>query len=168
MKKLICFALTCYTACAHSGVIGDWIDGEFDDGEPYVMSLGRNNTAIWKSCDHTDATCTWRVGLVTSCEAGASYPALINSDSGASQHTLQCEGKITVSGNAIYRYSISNPDAIDTAVSSGSTLGVVYPLAGGNFQVVRFATKLGAAAVKKLAEAYKSPPKKAILKGSVL
>jgi hypothetical protein len=92
MKKLI-FALLIVVTQLHAAdqTFGSWFVGTTKDNDGmYTATVNDSGIIFGKYCFFSGNTCYWTVSDGSTCETSASYPVLMNSDSGATAAMLQC------------------------------------------------------------------------------
>jgi hypothetical protein len=114
----------------------NWRNGITNDkSATYVATVNESSTILGKYCYFDSNTCMWILMNKVSCKEKDSYPALASVDKQALSIELVCLGNI---GDGLYRYGIRPYEGIDTAITQSKTIGIVSPLADGNFRVNRF------------------------------
>lgn len=148
---------------AQADSIGAWTTGVTNDGGAvYAATVNDSGSLLGQYCFPGEGGCIWFLGMGTSCEEGARYPVLANSDSGATHISVYCSAQVE---NGLYRYVFTEFDAIDELVKKASRVGFAVPLQSDNFKVIRFdlvgsnrALEVLATAVAKLQESAKTKP----------
>lgn len=114
--------------------VGDW---SYQAGDAFYAATVNDSGGIFGQwCDGPSQTCVYLIGTTTACETDASYPVLVNSDSGSSSMTIICRGKLD--GQSFYRFAFSNFDQMDITVRSAKRIGIAMPLRDDQFKVSRF------------------------------
>lgn len=122
---------------------GDWhwnIDGTD------MFYAGTSNNAenlLVQFCYLTDGNCIYAVSFGLTCDKGAKYPALVNTDSGARSIELICGNKMQ--GQNVLMFS--NFEEIDDVIRSNDRVGFVLPLKGDEFKAIRFSLRGSAKAL---------------------
>ena len=119
---------------ASAQTIGLW-DYEINN-DFYAGTTNDSSNSLGQQCSMSARTCRYFVGLPTSCKDGVSYPALVNSDSGAFYAKLVCVGK--VGKYNLYRYIFEDFSDIDSAIRNSKRIGIAVPMEGGEVMVLRF------------------------------
>lgn len=143
-------------ADAQTRQFGAWAAGVLDGAEGvFAATVNDSGGILGQYCFQELGSCMWLLANDTSCEAGAKYPVLVNTDSGATSTSIRC---VDVDGKA--RYVFETFDVIDDAVRSASWFGIAFPMQSGRFQVSRFSMQGASQAVsimRKAAEASARP-----------
>ncbi len=110
---------------------GDWTV-KYLSATSTIASVSNDAGSIFGTiCDQTE--CTAFFNPTIECEDGQSYPALVNAPAAAFTVTLKCE-KV----DDLFLYSIPLEGGVTEAMSVGGVLGIAFPMASGQFKVVRF------------------------------
>ena len=132
---------------------GDWDIGiSSDKTSAFSATVNSSGQIIAKRCTFAKKECTWHISTKEKCEKDESYPALVNTDHGAGQVTLICEGQFDDGSD--YRYVFSDWKAIENFILSGTRIGIAFPLQSDNFIVYRFSLKGSKAATERLEAAF--------------
>lgn len=134
---------------------GGWITGTADSGELYAATVNDSSAVLGQYC--SSDSCAWIIGMSTSCEAGAKYTILANTDIGAYHLDIYCNRKLE---GGVYQYVFTDFAAIDGLVKSGSRIGFAIPLEKDQFIVVRFLLNGSKAAIAALATEKNTLPNK--------
>jgi hypothetical protein len=150
MKKLFLVAMVaCVTtlggwanAASVKNISEDYTDWSVMNGEGKparynaITTSTDNEGYLVYSC-HVKGSCFLTMLVTATCEIGASYPMLMNSDSGASSVQTTCVDIHTDLGAA--EYQIEDPDAVlAETVFNDMRVGIAIPMADGKFKAVRF------------------------------
>lgn len=131
-------------ASAQGQIYDDWAVGVKDDGTAvFAMTANQSGSAMGQFCFFSQQVCEYRILSDKQCKEGNKYPGLLNSDKGATALTLTCGASV---GDGRYVLAIEPFGPIDEAVRHGSHLGMVIPLTGDQFHVMRFSLRGSAAA----------------------
>jgi len=114
---------------------GDWTVGVNDEGNPYAVTANDSGSILGKVCLMNLDKCVYLLGVPLRCEAGSSYPTLINSTVGAFANTLLCSGNKTLDH---YSYFFDNYDLVEKTVLVADRVAVALPISGDNFRVAHF------------------------------
>ena len=138
---------------AEGRISGDWI-WNVDDKDVF-WAAAQNNAGhfIGQSCYLKDGDCVYIVHLGSICEAGAEYPAMINSDSGSASVKLTCVNEFEPGK---WMFIIHPFDDVDTFVRSALHIGIAVPMEGGQFKVDRFSLKGSKNAIDLMRQAAKA------------
>lgn len=123
---------------------GDWT-WSVDDSETYYA--GTENSAgqmLAQFCHLDTGNCVYAVGFDTTCDEGDSYPALVNTDNGASSIEFLCGGELKDGSHLML---IQDFDQIDGIVRKAKRIGFALPMQGDEFKAVRFSLKGSVAAI---------------------
>jgi hypothetical protein len=123
---------------------GDWTWSIEDPEMYYAVTENSAGQVLMQMCDTTDSTCVYVVGFDTTCEEGASYPALVNTDNGASSIEFLCGAKLKDDTNLML---IQGFDQIDGIVRKARRIGFALPMQGDEFKAIRFSLKGSVAAM---------------------
>lgn len=111
----------------------------------FAASINDSGGILGKYCYRAADSCMWLLAVDVSCDDGAEYPILVNSEVGAAYLRLLCkpiEGK--------NRYIFMDYDTMDKAVLGGKQVGIAFPMQSGRFQVSRFNVNQAAEALATL------------------
>lgn len=155
---LLLLCLPYATAFAANRVIGDWVVSA-DSGLYETYTGNESGSTLGLLC--TDTSCSFYLRAGITCESGASYLALINSENGASAQQLSC-APLTLNGRTEYVILIGDIESFATTVLSASTVGIAIPMASGQFKVSRFSLRGASKALEAVVNLRKagaaSPP----------
>jgi hypothetical protein len=127
-----------------SGVrAGDFTSGDWtwnvDDPETFYAATGNSaGQMLMQLCDVNEGSCLYAVGFDTTCNEGATHPALVNTDETAASITLHCGKKLKDGTNLMF---IENFDQIDGIIRDARRIGFALPMQGDEFKAVRFSLK---------------------------
>ena len=119
---------------ASAQTVGSW-DFEIKN-DFYAGTTNESSNTFGQQCSLADKTCRYFVGLPATCHSNVSYPALVNSDSGAFAAQLLCVGK--VGKYNLYRYVFKDFDNIDSAAKTSTRIGIAIPMEDSEVMVLRF------------------------------
>lgn len=138
-------------ATAKDVAVGNWSYSI----EKNVRSASTFNDAgnlfgVW--CYSSSATeCAFQLSVDISCEQDSIIPVLINSDGGAVHLTVTCGVTKSNNGN-FYFLRFAEFDQIKNITEGSQWFGVAFPMASGQFKVVRFSMVGSRAAIKALTD----------------
>jgi hypothetical protein len=132
---------------------GKWFTGVSDSGDAYYAStINESGNLLGQYCFPVEGNCFWLVGLNTACKEGAKYPILVNSDTGAAHMTMYCSAQLK---SGLYRYIITEFDAMNTVVTKSIRIGFALPLQSDQFRVIRFDLSGSNSAISQMINAAK-------------
>lgn len=140
MKKAF-LAVLAAACCATAGAqtqFGAWNVGLNDDGLPFMYTVNDSGSMFGKWCDGQANQCFWLVLTENTCEDGARYSVMINTDRGSVTSDMTCVGAYNLAGRVLYRNAISSHTEMDGMAREASRIGFAMALASGDFRVVRF------------------------------
>ena len=143
MKFLVTGLATTFFQMASSQTVGSW-DYEIKN-DFYAGTTNDSSNTFGQHCSTSDKTCQYFVGLPSSCQDKVSYPALVNSDSGAFHARLVCVGR--VGKYNLYRYVFEDFAKIDSAVKNSTRIGIAVPMENSEVIVLRFSLDGALAAI---------------------
>lgn len=112
----------------------DWSVGVLDDRSgAYAATASDTGAVLGEFCTFS-GVCKVRLLIPVNCEAGAVYPALVNSDMGGVHITLICEGKV----NDIAHFSMREPDIVRGLFRQATRIGFAVTMKHDEFRVFRF------------------------------
>jgi hypothetical protein len=130
---------------------GKWTVVTDDPTMMYAVTFNDSGALFGQYCYPDKGTCLWLMSTSTSCEKDHKYPILANSDGGAVQLTLQCQGPIGDKGtDAKYAYVFTDFDEVSDLVKNATRIGFAVPLQADQFKVVRFEVDGSAAAISAM------------------
>ena len=134
VKFLVAGLATTFLQMASAQTVGLW-DYEINK-DFYAGTTNDSSNTFGQQCAMSDKTCRYFVGLPSSCQDKVSYPALVNSDSGAFHARLVCIGR---GGKYnLYRYVFQDFANIDSAVRNSKRIGIAIPMENSEVMVLRF------------------------------
>jgi hypothetical protein len=117
---------------------GDWA-WNVDDPETYYAATGNSaGQMLMQLCDINEGSCLYAVGFDTTCNEGATHPALVNTEETAASITLHCGKKLKDGTNLMF---IEDFDQIDGIIRNATRIGFALPMQGDEFKAVRFSLK---------------------------
>jgi len=118
---------------------GKWTVVTDDPTMMYAVTFNDSGALFGQYCYPDKGSCLWLIGVAMQCEKDHQYPVLANSDGGAVQLKLMCQGAIgTAKEDQKYAYVFSDFDAVTSLVKSAKRIGFAVPLQADQFKVVRF------------------------------
>ena len=113
-----------------------------------AASINDSEGILLKVCFTANQQCVWAVTAGPGCVPGESYPGIVNSDSQATSVELVC----TTYGET-NSFGISPYTVMQHIAEVDDSMGIVIPLEGGRFRVMRFSLR-GAWAASKALESW--------------
>ena len=162
--KTIVVTLVFGLAISSGARAGDFTSGDWtwnvDDPETLYAATGNSaGQMLMQFCDANEGSCLYAVGFDTTCNEGATHPALVNTDETTASITLHCGKKLKDGTNLMF---IENFDQIDGIIREARRIGFALPMQGDEFQAVRFSLKGAVAALDAMRKyAAKSGERKA-------
>lgn len=102
---------------------GSW-SVELQEGQGLWASTKGDRGALGQYCSDEGA-CAWILVLWgAACDDGDQHPVLLNTDRAASQHVVQCMGRVPGIGSAL---AFVDFDRVDAALRGGSAVGIAIP-----------------------------------------
>ncbi len=142
--------LPAVAASADTTTIGDWEVGFADDGATvYAGTVNDSDSVLAETCATDKDACYWILTTDSTCEAGAEYPVLVNSDQSAASAVVTCLG--AAQSNGFYRYRFNSWKSLEAVILKASKVGFAFPLQQDQFTVVRFSLD-GVAKASQMAE----------------
>jgi hypothetical protein len=129
----ICLLL--FGTVSSAQTIGNWFTELKSATGLYAATINDSGALFGQFCYPAEGNCIWLIGMSTGCDKGDKYPVLANSDAGAQQLELLCDGRLE---SGLYRYVFLNFDAVDAIARKGTRIGIAIPLQADQFRVVRF------------------------------
>lgn len=77
---------------ARAEYTGDWADDTYADGF-YAATVNDSGGVLGQYCNTAKGTCFWLIALKTGCKEESRYPVLVNSDDGARNLEIYCDGE---------------------------------------------------------------------------
>lgn len=145
-RALAVLSFASLTGYAHAGSVGDWTYTLADTY--YAATVNDSGSAFGQWCNTNERSCLYLVAMSTRCDTDDTYPALINTDTGALPVTLICRGKL--SDRNLYRYVISDFSKIDKMVKTSKRFGIAIPLQADEFKVIRFSLEGASVAISAM------------------
>lgn len=101
----------------------------------YAMTINDSEAGFGQFCYPASGSCLWILATKTGCKEDSRYPVLASaSKGGAIALEVYCGGKFS----DYFRYIFTDFDAVNELVKGGGRIGIVFPLASGEFRVTRF------------------------------
>ena len=140
MRKIVCaLALLACAGASHGQTkVGDWNYGVGDTGYPFMFTENEAGVLFGQWCDTESDTCFFQVISTTRCGPDFEAAVLMNVEGGAEAGTLSCKGAISFRGKTMYRYRLTPYAQVTKIIQRGPRLGMVIPVEGDNFRVLRF------------------------------
>lgn len=143
-----CAAAQAAPALAEGLTLGPW-SLELDDPElVYALNMNEAGSGLAQTCLPKIDSCVWMLLMSTTCEEGATYPILANSDAGASHLEVRCNGRFGRS--ELRMYAFTDFKAVDSIVRAARRVGFAVPLQRDQFRVIRFGLEQADAALGAL------------------
>lgn len=150
--KTLMFAVALLSGAAWGqSATNGWMQSTSEVGDPFTVNVNEAGEGLTLVCFSSENVCRWHIVVDTSCEPGVISPAMISGSSATSQHKLTCEGAITVAKKQKYRLAMDQHESMNTHAEAGGMLGIVFPLEGGRFRVLRFSMDGAVSAMKEVA-----------------
>jgi hypothetical protein len=124
-------------------------DWDYNLSNPdYAWAATANNKGriLGQYCYYDEESCMYLVSFGTTCDEGAEYTALANTNNGAYSLNLIC-GHEYKKQNVFY---VTPFKEIDSIVKDASIIGFALPLESGSFKVVRFSLRGSTYAIKMM------------------
>ena len=121
----------------------------------YASTVNDSGAFLGEYCYYATKKCLWMLGNTTACEKDHIYPILANSDTGAAQLDINCNG---VASNGIYGYSFTKWSDLEDVLKKSERIGFAVPLQQDQFLVYRFKLNGLAAAIRQAESAVASAP----------
>lgn len=118
--------------------VGDW---SWNVDDPEMQLAGTTNAdghVLSQFCYPQSGKCLYAVGFDTNCTEGNSYPALVNSDSGAAAMTFRCGSELKGGTHLMFAEDF---DQIDGLIRKSNRIGFALPMEGDQFKAVRFSLR---------------------------
>jgi hypothetical protein len=118
---------------------GDWTYDTEDDGSG-SLAAGVSNSSdqlLMQLCDLDSGNCFYSVNFAIQCDKDAKYPALVNTDEGSQAIEFLCRPL----ERDMHMLVVTEFDAIDKLVRTGTRIGFVIPMRGDQFKAVRFSLR---------------------------
>ncbi len=140
MRKIVCaLALLACAGASHGQTkVGDWTVGTGDSGETYMVTENEAGVLFGQWCGSDADSCYFQVMSTTRCGPDFESPVILNADGGAQATTLACKGTATFRGKTLYRYRVTPYAQARKIIQRGPRLGIVIPVEGDNFRLLRF------------------------------
>lgn len=121
----------------------------------YASTVNDSGAFLGEYCYYATKKCLWILGNTTACEKDHIYPILANSDTGAAQLDINCNGVVN---NGIYGYSFTKWSDLEDILQKAERVGFAVPLQKDQFLVYRFKLSGLAAATRQAESAVASAP----------
>lgn len=148
MKKwgLLLFSFASLSASAQT--YGDWMVSESADHDTFTAETSNESgQSFGKVCVASSQDCWWALAIDPSCDHGATYPVMANTDTGAYSLTLYC---VSVGKDKIMAFQDFNQaDQIGRGIG---IVGFAVPMKGGAFRVFRFSLNGSSQAATRVSE----------------
>lgn len=142
MKKILLpaffFLALCASTLARAEDYGKWTVVTDDPTMMYAVVFNDSGALFGQYCYPDKGSCLWLISMSTSCEKDHKYPVLANSDGGAVQLTIQCQGSIGKGTDVKYAYVFTDFDEVSNLVKNATRIGFAVPLQEDQFKMVRF------------------------------
>jgi len=101
----------------------------------YAITINDSDAGFGQFCYPDSGSCIWILVNKTGCKDDSKYPVLASAPiGGAIALEVLCGGKFS----DYFRYVFTDFDAVNELVKGGGRIGIVFPLASGEFRVTRF------------------------------
>jgi hypothetical protein len=125
------------TIAADMQTYGDWHVGMQSGGlGPFASTVNDSGLVLGEYCYFKSKTCLWLVSGDSTCDDGAKYLALGNTDQGAASFTLECSGKQEENGHYVMLFQ--DWKSLEALMQKSSRLGLAVPMQSDQFKVWRF------------------------------
>lgn len=133
---------------------GEWTAQALADRTFMATTNNREGAVFGVVC--SPRNCAAVVNPQIDCDVGDYYPVLVNTPAGSYSPKIQCEklGDVLV-------YSFALDDDLTESMSIGGIIGFAFPMASGEFKVVRFSLTGAARATARISQLAQSEPKDA-------
>jgi len=142
MRNLVAvLVLVCaLTSGARAGdfTSGDWVWNVDGPEAFYAATENSAGQGLMQFCDINEGSCLYAVGFDTTCDEGATHPALVNTEETAASITLHCGKKLKDGTNLMF---FEDFDQIDKIIRNATRIGFALPMQGDEFKAVRFSLK---------------------------
>lgn len=130
---------------------GAWeVSAGSDSGLVSVSTTNQDGNILMRTCGVEADVCSRVFTVNLTCKDGDEYPALGNSNAGASHLNLRCGGKIKND----HMMQFTDFDDAESLLNSSGIAGIAFPLESGRFSVVRFSLdgleRAAAAQIRKI------------------
>lgn len=97
---------------------GHWSVAQGDDKTYiYASTMNDSGAILGEYCYYASKRCFWLLGNSTACEKEHIYPTLANSDTGAIELDISCNGEVK---NGIYGYSFTKWQDLENVLKKAS------------------------------------------------
>ena len=123
-------------AQAEGLVFGDWrVEGVGDRSALYAETLNDAGSRFREHCVFALKTCTWKLLVGTACMPAEAHPVLANTDLGAAQLEIVCEGPVE---DHSYAYTFKDWKRLEKLLKSAAVVSFAIPLRAGEIRVEGF------------------------------
>src|SRR5262245_32675618 len=129
---------------------GEWFSGTNGETALYAASANDSGSVFGQFCYFSEGSCVWLIGVKTRCKQGDRYPVLANTNLGAMQLEVLCDGRLE---SGLYRFAFTNFDQVERLVSYSERVTFAMPVEEAQFGIVRFSLQGATAALSELREA---------------
>ncbi|MFM2290133.1 MAG: hypothetical protein RL684_3276 [Pseudomonadota bacterium] len=143
MRPFQCIALALWLATsplasAAATDYGDWRVNRSADGATLdAYTVNETGSLLGEHCSVAEHSCNWVVVTAIRCSGEDEYPILGNTSSGAVPLQVQCQGA-TGDDSAQFRYGFTDWQQLEALMQDAARVGFAMPMAGDQFQVLRF------------------------------
>jgi hypothetical protein len=131
---LFAFFAFASASAANQTRFGDWSIQVLDNDSVLAGTTNDSGRMFGKICYVSNQNCVWVMSVSDRCENGATYPGLVNADSGGWPVTMQCIGNAKEGQFLMFE----EYDKMQTISANDPAIGIALPMQGGNFKVLRF------------------------------
>jgi hypothetical protein len=129
---------------------GDWFAGTNGGTALYAASANDTGNIFGQFCFLSEGSCVWLIGVKTRCQEGDRYPVLANTNVGAMQLEVLCDGRLD---SGLYRFAFTNFEQVEKLVTRSERVSFAMPVEEAQFGIVRFSLQGATAALSELREA---------------
>lgn len=135
LKVIFAVAIAAFSHGVGAATFGSWSTGAADDGSNlYAVTINDSGALLGQYCYPGSDTCLWLLGMSLACDKDDSYPVLANSEEGAAQLKVSCQGTY----ENLHTYVFEEFDSVDRIVRSGKRVGFAFPTKSDQFRIIRF------------------------------
>lgn len=147
--------------------VKNWVSQNYADGSSGAWTNNESGSSLGLYCTAANQ-CTAFLGADTGCDDGSKYPAMMNTDSGASSQPMTCANISSANEKPRYVLVFDDFQTVLGVVLKNHAIGFAIPLAGGMFKVMHFSLEGSNEALAAVSAAIKSESKKASLQDQVM
>jgi hypothetical protein len=150
LTLLVGLALLVGAADVGAEQFGDWFAGTNGATALYAASANETGNVFGQFCYLGEGSCVWLIGVKTRCQQGDRYPVLANTNRGAMQLEVLCDGRLD---SGLYRFAFTNFEQVEKLVTYSERVSFAMPVEEAQFGIVRFSLQGATAALSELREA---------------